>query len=1002
MAADPAPTGTHRAPLSHLAPVDRVTAFGSGLGARLLLIVAVAIVPGVGLALWDVAEHREEATRAVVSEARQIARTAADQQERLIEGARQLARSLAHLPALLALDGAGCEQAVSAVMKGLDLYANISVTMPDGAVFCSALPLRSPVTFADRPWFQQAVTQRAPVVSGYLIGRITGRPLITVAYPIVEPPGIVRAVINIGVDPDFIGRLLARAALPAGSTLTLVDREGVVLARHPDPERWIGKSLPEGDLREALLAAPGGVFEAPGIDDVQRLYAIAPLRSPGETQVGSVIVGVSEAVVFAASAWRRALSLWLLGLSALAAGLLAWGVGAVAVRRPVGALLDGAARLTAGERVRLGPRYPGGEVGQLARAFDDMAAALEARQEALREARDTLQTLVADAPLPIVALDRAHTVMLWNAAAERTFGWTAQEVVGGPSPLIPGGEQRAEFEAWSERVMRGESIHGVEVRGVTKDGTPVDLSLFASPLRDASGAIRGDILTYLDITARRQMEAERRLLMAALDAAANAVLITDREGHILWANPAVTRLTGFSARELLGQTPRLLKSPAQDPAFYADLWETILAGQVWHGELVNRRKDGSRYSEEQTVTPLRDERGEVTHFVAIKQDVTARKRAEESLRHTETLAAMGALLAGVAHELNNPLAVVRGQAEMLRHAAGAGPLADRAAKIDQAAERCARIVGSFLTLARQRPQERQEVRVNEVVREALELFAYQLRVATIEVALDLADALPALWADPHQLQQVVVNLVSNAHAAMREAPPPRRLTLTTRADPARTRISLEVADTGPGIPLEIQPRLFEPFFTTKPVGQGTGLGLSICQGIVEAHRGGIRLESPPGPGARFVVELPVGAPPARGPEPAAAPETPQVQGRAILVVDDEPDVVDLLAEILTAEGHQVDTAANGRVALDRIQARAYDLILTDLRMPELDGPGLYRELERRDGRLCGRVVFITGDALGPDVTELLNEAGRPCLGKPFMLEDVRRVVRQALGAQRPG
>ncbi len=379
-------------------------------------------------------------------------------------------------------------------------------------------------------------------------------------------------------------------------------------------------------------------------------------------------------------------------------------------------------------------------------------------------------------------------------------------------------------------------------------------------------------------------------------------------------------------------------------------------------------------------------------------EAKVRERSDQLLQ-TEKLATMGTLLAGVAHELNNPLSVVVGQTALLRQTVEGGPLAERGEKIAKAADRCARIVKNFLALARQRPPERQRVSVNQVVQEALELLAYPLRLAEVEVALHLAKDLPLLWADPHQLHQVVLNLVSNAHHTMRETPSPRRLTITTRSDPVRARAILEVADTGPGIAPEIQARIFEPFFTTKPPGQGTGLGLSLCQGLVEGHGGSIRVESQPGQGAVFLVELPVVAPPVAESSPPGAEALAPIRGMTILVVDDEPEIAGVLADMLAADGHQVETAANGVLALDKLRERGYDLILSDLRMPELDGPGFYRELEHRHPALRRRLIFVTGDVLNPETREFLERTSAPTVSKPFDLAEIRRVVQQALRGQ---
>ena len=376
-------------------------------------------------------------------------------------------------------------------------------------------------------------------------------------------------------------------------------------------------------------------------------------------------------------------------------------------------------------------------------------------------------------------------------------------------------------------------------------------------------------------------------------------------------------------------------------------------------------------------------------------DFTERRRAEERVRQSEKLATMGELLAGVAHELNNPLTVVIGQAALLCKTATGTPAAARAEKICEAATRCARIVMNFLALARQQPSERAAVSLNRVVQDTVELLAYELRVTNVEVHFALADDLPSLWADRHQIQQVIVNLVTNAHHAMSEISSLRRLTFTTWHDATDGRIVLEVADTGPGIPPEIRARIFDPFFTTKPAGEGTGLGLPICQGIIEAHGGTTQVEDRPGGhGAVFRVRLPAKAPLGVEREVGAAGELAPVPAKAILVVDDEPEIAALLAEMLSRDGHQVDVAANGVVALEKLGKQTYDLIVSDMKMPELDGPGLYREVGARHSELRRRFVFLTGDTLSAATREFLEQTGVPTLMKPFTWEAVRDAIRR--------
>jgi CheY-like chemotaxis protein/two-component sensor histidine kinase len=357
------------------------------------------------------------------------------------------------------------------------------------------------------------------------------------------------------------------------------------------------------------------------------------------------------------------------------------------------------------------------------------------------------------------------------------------------------------------------------------------------------------------------------------------------------------------------------------------------------------------------------------------------------------------LLAGVAHELNNPLSVVMGQASLLRQSIRSKRQIERAEKIVHAAERCARIVNNFLALARQRPPERHPLQLNQVVREAVELLAYQLRIDSVEVSFELAEELPVLHGDPHQLHQVVVNLVSNAHQAMWETPAPRRLWLATGQDVDSQHVWLEIRDSGPGIASEIQVRIFEPFFTTKPPGVGTGLGLSLCHGIVESHGGHISVKSAAGQGATFRIELPLA-----GVEEALIlrPEvtvSPVIRGKRILVVDDEPGISGVVAEVLQLDGHVVDMVENGAEALRRVLEQSFDVILSDIRMPELDGPGLYREIEQRDPRLLQRMIFLTGDTLSPGTRDFLEQTGVPCLSKPFALGEIREIVQRVLQVQ---
>jgi nitrogen-specific signal transduction histidine kinase/ActR/RegA family two-component response regulator len=394
-------------------------------------------------------------------------------------------------------------------------------------------------------------------------------------------------------------------------------------------------------------------------------------------------------------------------------------------------------------------------------------------------------------------------------------------------------------------------------------------------------------------------------------------------------------------------------------------------------------------------------------FTASVRDLTVARdaaaeieRQREALHQQEKLAALGSLLAGIAHELNNSLAMVIGHSQMLRETGATPAIEERAAKIQNAAERCARIVRTFLAMARQGKTERRSVTLGETVDAAFELIAYGLRSSGIEVSRDIPPDLPAVFADSDQLHQVLVNLLINAQQALEEKPQPRRIRVAAKlADPSAPEILITIEDNGPGVPAEVAPRVFDPFFTTKPMGTGTGIGLAVCRGIIEAHGGSLRLAEPQDGGACFELRIPIAArtdaiPEERRPKRKAATRT-----AAVLIVDDDKGLGDLLSEVLTLGGFRCDVANCGRDAQSMIGAHDYDAIVCDIRMPDLDGPALFRWLEAERPQLASRVVFLTGDTLGPSAVRFLAECGRPVLEKPFVPEEVRRAIAAVASGQ---
>ncbi len=392
---------------------------------------------------------------------------------------------------------------------------------------------------------------------------------------------------------------------------------------------------------------------------------------------------------------------------------------------------------------------------------------------------------------------------------------------------------------------------------------------------------------------------------------------------------------------------------------------------------------------------------------ALVRDVSGRKRRDDETRdmsaqllQAEKMAALGQTISGVAHELNNPLATILSWAERLSKESSLDDAVRRGLDIIHSeSERAARIVRNLLTFARKRQTTRTMIDVNDVVRETLALRSYGQRVTNISTVDALATALPRVFADGFQLQQVLLNLFVNAEQAMLAAHGRGVLVVRTWYDVELESVVLEVNDDGPGIPEDVQAKVFDPFFTTKDVGTGTGLGLTVAYAIVQEHGGRIRLESRVGTGTSFYIEVPViGAkvsPALQSDVPTRAPvEITAVA--SILVVEDEAALAIAVADMLRDAGYVVERAADGKDALEKVGARAFDLVICDLKMPRVDGKMFYRALAKSAPALARRVIFVTGDVAGTEAERFLSTTGCRWLAKPFRSADLLRAVRESL------
>ena len=640
----------------------------------------------------------------------------------------------------------------------------------------------------------------------------------------------------------------------------------------------------------------------------------------------------------------------------------------------------------------------------------DATSELRASAEALRRS-EARYRMLADHADDIVALYGLDSVLIYaSPSSERITGWTSGDLIGrNRTDIIHSDDMPAAIRSSETLHRTGKSL--LEWRCLRKDGTYVWLETRAKLILE-DGTPTHIMSVSRDISRQREVEdalqRSQERFGSLIQHAAYGIYLSTPDGRFLEVNQALVAMLGYdSVEELMALD--LGRDVYQDPSERAELRrraEISEQASEWV-EVHWRRKDGTPLTAQLSVNTVRDASGEVLFFEGIAEDVTERRRREEAGRRSERMASLGTMLAGVAHELNNPLAAISGFAQIMLR--GDRPPDDLSAleTIHHEATRAAKIVKDLLTFARRQDSEARDfIDLNAIVGYIASTRRYTLETRGIHVTLELAPALPLVLGDRTQLEQVVLNLIVNAeHALAQTVDAPadgrsgHRTDLTLRTSSQEGFVVLEIADTGPGISPNDLPRIWDPFWTTKSEGEGTGLGLPVVHGIVATHGGSIDVKSEAGVGTTFTVRLPAAAASDEA-KPAAPARNAKAPAAAkpldILVIDDEPSIVRFLESYLTSRGHAVMIATDGQTAVQLGDRSDFDVVVCDMRMPGMDGPAVIEKLRAMPHMKRSRYIISTGNVDSPE-TKARIDALMPSavLAKPYKMEELRRLIEDS-------
>ena len=861
--------------------------------------------------------------------------------------------------------------------------------------------------YSQRDYLKKTLATRRPQISEpFLAVQAHKNPIVMFTAPVFDEKGEVTAILGGSLDltkNNFLTKL-AFIRLGGKGYLYLYNSSRLMIV-HKDRERIFKEDAPPGAnlMYDKAIAGFEGTGATVNSRNLHVISSFKRLKSTGWILASNFPEAEAYAPVYRA---QRYLLIALMSVF-LVSFLVVW-LSMKHLTAPLVSITRQIRDLTLGDTIQTRISIEtGDEIGVLGDAFNLLLEELDNQKSGVKSQLDFSQMLIDSIPIPVFYTDTEGKHRNCNKAFEDISGFSKQQMIGKTiSDVAP--VHLAEIHRQADlKLTQEEGTQVYEADTVFADGSQRRAIFFKTAFPAANGSHGGVITVMMDITDRKLAEDQLTKLSQAIMQSPVSLVITDLSGHIEFVNPEFTQMSGYTSAEMIGQHPTLLRAETTAPEVYENLWNTISTGQVWTGELHNRQKNGDLHWVHATISPIRNSAGVISNYMAFMESMTERKSLEEQLRQAQKMEAIGQLAGGVAHDFNNILTVIMGFGQLLRTSFQADdPNRDHMDQILDAADRATLLTRSLLAFSRKQVMLLQQLDLNELARKHTR-FLTRIIGEDVTLQTDLGgEALPVL-ADSGQIEQVLMNLATNARDAM---PCGGVLCIKTESvllDKEFYRqhgfgvpgsyARITVSDSGAGMDAQTQNKIFEPFFTTKAPGRGTGLGLSIVYGIIKQHGGYITIASQGGVGTTFSIYLPLIA--EQGETTVAVPSVLARGGRErILVVEDDPTVRRLLDAVLKTYGYSVILAESGDEAVQLFEANwlKIDMAILDVIMPGMNGRQVCEELRQRSTQL--KVLFLTGYT-----ADLIKDKGILVDGIDLMLKpanpaDLARKVREMLDA----